>query len=112
MQEVALSNFLPFVCSSDLQTITRLVETASMASHALEIQSDQAQLTRVTQLETVESAAQLAEAITLLTTTAHSELGRINDTAVLLRQGLHAESAALWWKDALSVIWQGMKTMC
>ena len=49
--------------------------------------------------------------MTLLTSTAHAELGRINETAVLMQERMRTNDVEVWWKQALHLVWQGEKTI-
>ncbi|EPQ53442.1 hypothetical protein GLOTRDRAFT_94693 [Gloeophyllum trabeum ATCC 11539] len=105
--EVTLSSrlevvFLPYKQRNEemlaLTAVSQLSDVAIHAAEHLDAYSQQAQVAHETQIEASRSVAELSQVVRQLTTTAHTELESINNTALALRDGLRASDAG--WIDS------------
>ncbi len=73
------------------QSLTHLASLASTASHTLDTSSSHARELHQHHLDATHSASHLVHTLGQLADTAHDEIRKINDTAVLVRRGFFRE---------------------
>lgn len=80
------------------QSLTHLASLASTASHTLDTSSSHARELHQHHLDATHSASHLVHTLGQLADTAHDEIRKINDTAVLVRRGFfrEEEKGFLW----------------